>query len=119
MRVLANEQVPAARVQRLRQSGHDVAAIGEDSPGPGEEQVLARAAREQRYLLTFDRDYGELIYRLGLPAPPSVLYIRFTPRTPAELAEYLLALISQPSLSLHGQFDVIDRYSLRQRPLPS
>ena len=119
MRFLANEHIPASTVQRLRESGHDVAAIGEDSPGIDDRAVLARAIAEQRYLLTCDRDYGELIYRLGLSASPGVLYIRFTPRTPTELAENLLELLKQSAVSLHGQFNVIDRDTLRQRPLPS
>jgi predicted nuclease of predicted toxin-antitoxin system len=119
MRFLANENIPMPSVRRLREAGHDVAAIVEDSPGIDDTDILARAASEQRYLLTFDRDYGELIYRLGLPSPPGIVYIRFAPATPTEAAEYLLTLLGQSSISLQGQFNVIERDSLRQRPLPS
>ena len=119
MHILANENIPQASVRRLRQAGHDVAAIIEDSPGISDRDILARAAGEQRYVLTFDRDYGELIYRRGLPPPPGVIYFRFDPLTPTELAEHRLVLLEQPSLSFHGQFNVVERNALRQRPLPS
>ncbi len=38
-------------------------------------EVLARAVDEQRIILTFDRDYGELIYRFRLPPPKGVIYL--------------------------------------------
>jgi predicted nuclease of predicted toxin-antitoxin system len=119
MRFLANENIPMPSVRHLRQAGHDVAAIVEDSPGISDRDILARAASEQRYILTFDRDYGELIYRRGLPPPPGVIYFRFNPLTPTELAEHHILLIGQPSIALHGQFNVVERKALRQRPLPT
>ena len=69
MRFLANENFPLVSVSLLRNAGHDVAAVIEESPGAKDSEVLARAAQEERVVLTFDRDYGSLIYRLGLPAP--------------------------------------------------
>jgi predicted nuclease of predicted toxin-antitoxin system len=118
MRFLANENFPLPSVHRLRQAGHDVSAISEDSPGVKDGIVLARASQEQRIVLTFDRDYGELIYRLGLPAPAGVIYYRFDPRTPEEPAEQLLRLFSLPGVLLDQKFTVVERGQLRQRPLP-
>jgi predicted nuclease of predicted toxin-antitoxin system len=73
MRFLANENFPLPSVRLLRQAGYDLASVIEDSPGIEDAQVLSRAADEQRVILTFDRDYGELIYRLRLPSPTGVL----------------------------------------------
>ena len=53
----------------LRQAGYDVASMTEDLPGKEDPEVLTRATNEQRVILTFDRDYGEPIYRLRLPSP--------------------------------------------------
>ena len=69
MRFLANENFPLRSVNRLREAGYDIASITEDSPGVTDSEVLARAADEERIILTFDRDYGELIYRLRMPSP--------------------------------------------------
>ncbi len=65
MRFLADENFPVPSIRRLRAAYHDVAAIIEDSPGVEDTVVLARAVSEGRYLLTLDRDYGELIFRRG------------------------------------------------------
>ncbi len=117
MRFLANENVPLASVQRLRDEGHDTVAIIEESPGAKDPDILARAAIEQRILITFDRDYGELIYRLGLPAPSGVVYFRLEPAAPEEPATLLLQLLNVSGLTVESKFTVVERSHIRQRSL--
>jgi len=118
MRFLANENFPLASVHQLRGAGHDIVAVVQDSPGAKDFEVLARAASEKRIVLTFDRDYGELIYRKGLPTPGGIIYFRYAPLMPGEPAEHLLRLLTIDNLSLEGKFTVVDRGQVRQRPLP-
>lgn len=117
MRFLVNENFPLSSVKRLREAGFDVAAIVEDSPGAKDREILARAAREDRIILTFDRDYGELIYRKRHPAPAGVIYLCFDPSTPSEPGEFILQLINMKGAILQGRFSVLERSQLRQRPL--
>lgn len=116
-RFLANENFPLASVNLLRTAGYEVAAITEDSPGVKDTKVLERAAHEKRIVLTFDRDYGELIYRLQLPAPAGIVYFRYDPLSPVEPANHLLALLEVSGLSLEGKFTIMERERVRQRPL--
>jgi len=44
MRFLANENFPLRSVHRLREAGHDIEAVIEDSPGVKDREVLARLA---------------------------------------------------------------------------
>jgi predicted nuclease of predicted toxin-antitoxin system len=118
MRFLANENFPVYSVHWLRRSGHDVAAVIEDSPGASDGDVLQRAVLERRIILTFDRDYGELVYRRARLAPAGVVYFRFNPLSPEEPAECLLQLLSVQGLSLQDRFTVAERGRVRQRPLP-
>jgi predicted nuclease of predicted toxin-antitoxin system len=118
MQFLANEDVPLASIRRLRAAGYDVASIIEDSPGMKDESVLSRAHAERRIILTFDRDYGELIYRRRLPTPAGVAYFRFAPSTPKEPSERFIELLEAGHVTLEGQFTVIGRSWIRQRPLP-
>lgn len=117
MRFLANENFPLPSVHLLRHAGHNVAAITEESPGIADDQILARAVAEERIILTFDRDYGELIYRMGLGAA-SVLLLRYEPHTPREPAHHILRLLQIDKLDLTNRFTVADRERVRQRPLP-
>ncbi|MDF5722276.1 MAG: DUF5615 family PIN-like protein [Rhizonema sp. PD37] len=118
MQFLANENFPLPSVRYLRKSGYDIAAIIEDSPGIEDTEVLARAVHEQRVILTFDRDYGELIYRLKLSSPAGVIYFRYQPRSPQEPAEQLLIISTTEGLHFEGKFTVVERKQIRQRPLP-
>ncbi len=55
MRILANENFSADAVFVLRDHGHDVAWVRTDSPGIRDPEVLDRAQREERILITFDK----------------------------------------------------------------
>ena len=72
----------------------------QETPGSRDEEILNRAHAERLIILTFDRDYGELIYRhQGLP-PAGVVYFRVAPATPAEI---LLNAIDKANLSIGRQ----------------
>lgn len=118
MRFLANENIPIPSTRLLRQAGYDIIAITEDSPGIPDTAVLARAADEQRIILTFDRDYGELIYRQRLRSPSGIIYLRFQPQTSTEPAEILLDLFQTGDVEFEKRFTVIARDQIRQRNLP-
>jgi predicted nuclease of predicted toxin-antitoxin system len=117
IRLLLNENIPLASARLLRKVGLDIISILEDSPGISDQEIMERANREGRIIVTFDRDYGELIYRQHLPAPIGVLYLRFTPLTPEEPADYVLRLLKYKNIPLAGRFTVADRTQIRQRPL--
>lgn len=59
---LAEGNFPVPSIHRLREAGYDVAAVIEDNRGCDDKTVMARAVSERRIIVTFDRDYGELIY---------------------------------------------------------
>ena len=77
---------------------------------------MARAVQEQRVVLTFDRNYGELIYRRRLPAPTGVIHFRFIPATPEEAGQRLSFLLR--ATSVEGYYTVIDGNQVRQRKSP-
>ena len=59
MRFLADESRDFAVVRALRAAGHNVVAVAEISPRVGDEVVIDRAAREDRILITEDKDFGQ------------------------------------------------------------
>jgi hypothetical protein len=79
--------------------------------------VLALACSERRWLVTYVRDYGELIYSLRLSPPPAVIYLRQEPYPPDRPAQILKDLLTEPS-KIEGHFVVISERSLRRRALP-
>ena len=114
MKFLANENFPLASVRALRNIGLDVVSVEEESPGIPDEEVLRRARDDNRIIVTFDRDYGELVFHRRLSAPAGVLYLRFHPKSPLEAAEYVAGLTAG-GMELEGRFTTADRDRVRQR----
>ncbi len=82
MRVLANENIPGPVVTALRQRGHDVLSVKDGMRGASDREILARAQRESRVVVTCDRDFGELAVRFGLPATCGVVLFRLSGSSP-------------------------------------
>jgi len=76
MRLLANENFPGAAVQALEAARHDVIWVRTAAPGMADPDALAWAAREDRILLTFDKDFGELARASALPPTCGVILFR-------------------------------------------
>jgi predicted nuclease of predicted toxin-antitoxin system len=117
MRLLANENFPAAAVDALRSAGHDVAWVRTDAPGSDDRAVLARAVTEGRILLTFDKDFGELAFRAGLPASCGVVLFRISMGSPDEVARRAVGILASRT-DWPGHFSVVEEHRLRMRPLP-
>jgi predicted nuclease of predicted toxin-antitoxin system len=117
-RFLADENFPGPSLRMLRGAGEDVAAVGEDASGVDDPSVMERARRESRVLLTFDRDYGDMVFNRGYPAPPGIIFFR-TDREHTELpAIRVLELLAAPDTTIIGMFTVISEVKTRQRALP-
>jgi hypothetical protein len=80
--------------------------------------VIARAVERGLWILTFDRDYGELVFTRSVAAPLSIVYVRQQPRRPHELAQDVMALLNRPEFAL-GHMVVMPDLQMRRRALPT
>jgi predicted nuclease of predicted toxin-antitoxin system len=117
MRLLANENIAPSIIRALRGSGHEVLSAKESMTGAADQAVLMRAVAEQRVLLTFDKDFGELAFRSRLPASCGVILLRMTPEgRERDIQRILAALLNRDDWA--GAFWVIADRRIRKRPLP-
>lgn len=116
VRLLLNENFPAPSVALLCAAGFDLLAIGESTPGMLDTDVLSLAVQEQRWVVTFDRDYGELLFARKLAPPPAVILFRAFSYRPEEPAHWVIELSRDP-LERLGRFTVFDGSTIRTRPL--
>ena len=65
MNLLADESVDKPIVDRLRRDGHTVLYIAELDPSIDDDAVLHRANQNSALLITADKDFGELVFRMG------------------------------------------------------
>jgi predicted nuclease of predicted toxin-antitoxin system len=117
-KLLANENIPAPSIAVLREAGFDVLPIAETADGITDREVLARAVAENRWILTFDRIYGELLDARGLSAPPAVFLFRLKSYRPDAPGRLVVELV-ESGLEIEGGFLVCDDNGVRRRPLPN
>ena len=84
MRILADENMLELVVSGLKDAGHDVIWASEVAPGDQDINHLTVATREARTLITYDKDFGDLIHRDGALAPHGVLLFRIHNNLPIE-----------------------------------
>lgn len=115
--LLANENFPAPAIRKLRAAGVDVVAVSEVMPAASDKEVMEYARREQRWIVTFDRDYGDLVFREGLLPPPAILFFRQEPYPPDRPADLVLAMLSEPQQA-EGCMVVISERNIRRKHFP-
>lgn len=116
MKFAADECCDALIVGALRAEGHDVWYASESAGGADDESVLNRAATEERVLLTEDKDFGELVIRLGLPAYGIVL-LRMNPADSESKLGRLREVLTSDADRIPGAFVVVDERKTRFRPI--
>ena len=117
MRFLANENYPYPSILLLRKNGLEVISISENWSGISDEEVLSKAVDENLIILTFDRDYGELLFKYKRESPPAVIYYRIKGKTPQDAAIILFDLLDNQSIMIDNYFTVIEENAIRQRKL--
>lgn len=118
MRWLADENIPRSAISMLREHGEDVLAVAEIGAGMSDHEVLALAVSDQRILLTFDRDHGDLIFNDRIAPPLGVVYLRIVPGAAEQIGELLLQLIKEAGDTLVGFLTVVSKSGMRQRRFP-
>lgn len=114
MKLLANENFPYLSVVFLRTKGYDVLYVSEGMKSISDKDIMQITTREERTILTFDRDYGELIFKFKLKPPKGVIYLRlkdYLPEEPAMLVHQLLL----SGLTTENHLTVVDGETVRQR----
>lgn len=120
MRFLSDMGVSRSTAGTLRQLGHEVIHLREEGlQRLPDDQILELARREERIILTFDLDFGDLLAASG-GFLPSVIIFRLHDQTPASVTPKLLALLAEREQELiAGAIVIVEerRYRLRRLPI--
>ena len=91
MKLMADEGVDKPIVDALRKAGFDVVYILESHQGAEDDYILKLANKQERILLTQDKDFGELVFRLK-NVHFGVVLIRLNGYKPVEKASIVTKL---------------------------
>jgi predicted nuclease of predicted toxin-antitoxin system len=114
MKLVADESVDLPIIVALRAAGHEVLAVIELAPGISDETVLALANDHRDLLLTVDKDFGELVYRLRR-VHWGVVLIRLAGLDPHQKALLVERVFQHRGPELSGSFTVISPTLVRVR----
>jgi len=116
VKLLVDECCDSALVSFLRKQGHDVLYVTEDKPGLLDSEVLVRAKSEKRIIITEDKDFGELVYRLKLEAE-GIILLRFNVNEAQKKHQRVKVLMTKYKDRLKKHLVVVNPDGFRFRPL--
>ena len=68
-------------------------------------------------ILTFDKDYGEIVYRNEFQNSPAIVFFRFKGYDSLFAGNTLIKLIEDSTISIENCFTVVEEETIRQRKL--
>ena len=116
MKFLADENFPITAYRILLESEYDIKHVAFEMPSTADTDVTEMAIKENRIILTFDGDYGTLIFKFGY-RPPGVIYFRLQHITAEEPAHIVMNLLKE-SYQFESMHTVIENDKIRQRRIP-
>lgn len=117
MRFLLDQDVFALTARFLVDAGHDVVLVAQIGLSQAsDEEILKTAQKQQRILVTRDRDYGNLVFVRAIGA--GVIYLRVLPSTTNAVHTELARILQTYSeVELTGAFVVVEPDGHRLRKL--
>jgi len=114
MKFIADEGVDAQIVSKLRSEGYDVLYIAEFDAGANDDDILKFANEDDRILITRDKDFGELVFRLN-KIHSGIVLNRLFQLDSSRKAALVLKVVNQYKEQLYGSYTVIQPGRIRVR----
>jgi predicted nuclease of predicted toxin-antitoxin system len=118
VRLFADECVAGTIIRRLRSEGFDVVAAADVCPTADDDEVLAHAYQDGRILITADKDFGELVVRLGQQTH-GIISLALGDLAVVTRANIAVARLAELGDRIRGNFVTIESGRVRIRPLPA
>lgn len=115
MKFVADEGIDWPIVSRLRELNHSVWYVAEMSPSIPDDEVLSQAIAQQAILLTYDKDFGEMVFRQHHHFP-GIILMRLHGLEMAQKTAVIENLLNHHRTELANTFTVITPTKIRIRP---
>lgn len=112
LRFLADESCDFAVVRALRSKGYDVLAVSEYMQRSDDRELIEQSYRENRILLTEDKDFGWLVFA-SHAVSAGVILIRYPNNVRSKLGQSVLQLVERHGDELVNAFVVVQPGQIR------
>lgn len=89
-KILLDTCVWGGTLQELKAEGYDVVWAGEWNDDPGDEEILTIARKENRILITLDKDFGELAVVQEIQHSGIIRLVNFSAKQQGKICQHIL-----------------------------
>jgi predicted nuclease of predicted toxin-antitoxin system len=115
MKFLADANTPGLLVNALTSLGHEV-FWAYTVPRTPDVELIEKAAQERRVIITFDKDFGELVFKRGHSV--AVVLIRLRETSIEQTVSVVTDLVRNEGENLNRLFCVVENTRIRKTALP-
>jgi predicted nuclease of predicted toxin-antitoxin system len=114
MKFLADENVPQELIDILLQNNIDVISVRPEHSGISDEADVELSNTESRTIISFDKDFGKLIFHKKIKPAEGIIFIRDNPVDPKAVADTLIKLFKYTE-SFKNSIIVIENVFIKRR----
>lgn len=115
LKFLADENIPLDVVNILKKDGINIISITEIDLGLEDEAILKLADKEDMVIITFDKDFGELVFKAKKKSK-GIILLQFHPQTVGYIVSVLKNVLKL-SINFNKSFLVVETGRVRVIPL--
>lgn len=112
LKFLAHENIASRIIIKILENGFDIKRIDKISPGLSDDDIIEIAQKENRIILTHDKDFAN-IYKYPLKKHEGVILIRLKNQSPKNVIKYLIPLIKQGKEKLNNSLAILNEQGTR------
>jgi len=115
MKFIVDENIPFEVFLKLKKEGFDVISVSKNDQRLNDEEILSLALKENRTLITLDKDFGELVFRLK-KKNAGIILLRIIPQSPTSISSKLFSTLKL-KIDFNNSFCVIENNNVRVIPI--
>ena len=113
MRFLVDECTGKRLAILLKREGYDALFVGDSMRSASDEEIIKKCEQDGRILITDDKDFGELVFRLSRPIKGVILLRIVT--VPERRFKALIKLLK--TYDVKNRFIVLEENAIRSRKI--
>ncbi len=113
MTFLADENIPYEVIKRLREEGVEIISVLEEFRGMSDERIMNISSGQRLTIITFDKDFGYLVFKRGIGAPYGVTLLRIPMKSPDYIFKMLKWTLLESEITFERNFVIVTGSKVR------
>lgn len=118
MTFLADENIPYEVIKRLREEeAVEIISVLEEFRGMSDENIIKISSRQRLIIITFDKDFGYLIFGRMTDVPFGVILFRISIKSLDHIFKMLKWILFESGIKFERKFVIVTESKVRVIPL--